>query len=524
MGDTFLSIGRNDRCWCGSKIKYKSCHGGISPKFPRGHPLPPDPEGSWYLDPTTLVAKSVLLESGIAGAPLYLPSEREHPRSEFVDRAAMEIAALPMHIPLLAPSKIGLQRFEVLGVFGLLDPIRVREQVRALTAQDVADLRHGVLELAKATMDTLSEFRSAREPPCVVWAEAIPAERLVGQTLLWADHYLIPDDLATSLLPEAPDLERVDAAIQSVLRLRPLIELGMVVPVLHDLAVAMAHSEVMNVTQNWLGDSSLLNWVISQILVEGPSARDVIFLSARDDIERAASFFLYGRIDPGSLDHDERTFGTRMLGPYDPGHDYEPWIQQSKRQTAAGMIQSVVREMTIAEALGGTNVTGSLFRARMMDKMGRSTPLESVLWADVPYLPEASAPVLARIAAEDEAVANLRRLTGRVFRQVESASGADQITAVAGLVDEISERTDELRATIRAGRKWDGLKAGLAGAAIGVGAMAGGALGAVAGVAGAAQVGASWAKDRAAMKRNGSFVFWLAERTLKPDRGAGKAT
>lgn len=94
-------------------------------------------------------------------------------------------------------------------------------------------LVHLVFDLARATLDRLRDQASLEERPTALWSEERDSARLVGQTLLWADHYLVPDGMAEELLDspgraEAPRLER---ALRDLLAVRSLVELGVVVPV-----------------------------------------------------------------------------------------------------------------------------------------------------------------------------------------------------------------------------------------------------------------------------------------------------
>lgn len=519
MADRFLDLGRNDLCWCGSRRKYKRCHGDTSPRYPKGAPLPPDPPGQLWLAPDTIVDVEAL-ESGAVGAPLYLPGDRPRPRPEPIHRTTAELAAAPSKTTV-PPSELAVMREEILASFGLTAPDKVVGRVAELSQTDLTELRYGILELARATFDRLVEDDASPNPPSVVRAERIPAAELIGRTMLWADHYVVPDELAEALTLDEPDRDAVSRAIHGWLHVRELATLGLVVPVFDSLVVALTSDAVAGQTQAALDDADILGWVERQIVVEGPTAREVIFLEARDDLDRYPHFFLYARIDPDSLTESTDgggTFGSWMLQPYDPEHDYGPWIAQERSNVASRMVQEVMRETTVSDAVGSTYVTNSLFRARLLDRLGRSTGVGAALWADVPSLPDADPTLIARIAAEDNSVEALRRTVGRTFQAVEAASGAAQVAAVRDLVSEIEGRTHELEATIRSGRRWDRVQAGAAGSAVALGGVAGGLLGA----AGAALAGvgllSSAGRREETQRRTDAYVFWLAERSLRPDR------
>ena len=107
---------------------------------------------------------------------------------------------------------------------------------------------------------------------------------------------------------------------------------GFVACVPKDLAVVLTNDIVIQTTEADLTRTDILNWVMGELQIEGPTAREALFLRARDGLgPDDETFFLHGRIDPTSLDDESRTFSTRMLGPYDPSFDYGPWIDQCRR-------------------------------------------------------------------------------------------------------------------------------------------------------------------------------------------------
>jgi hypothetical protein len=519
MADRFLDIGRNELCWCGSRIKYKRCHGDTSPRHPPGTPLPPDPPGQLWLTPDTAVDADALVRGSI-GAPLYLPEDAARPRPEPIQRTTAELAAAePKTTVTLA--ELAASRDDLLAAYGLTDPDRVEHRAAELTPADLADLRYGILDLVRATFDRLVEEDASPDPPSVVRAERIPAAELIGHTMLWADHYLVPDAIAEALTLDEPDRDALGRALLGWLDVRELAAFGLVVPVFDSLVAAMTADAVIQQTEAVLDDLQIVSWVERQIIVEGPSAREVIFLEARDDLDRMPFFIFLGRVDPSSLTETSDgggTFGSRMLQPYLPEHDYQPWIAQERHKVANRMIQEVIRETTVSDAVGGTYVTNSLFRARLLDRLGRSTGVGATIWADVPSLPDADPALIARIASEDESVETLRRTVGRTLQAVERVSGAAQVAAVRDLVGEIEDRTHALEAEIRSGRRWERVGAGTAGAAVALGGVAGGPLGSAATALGAVGLLGKAAQREAAARRTDAYVFWLAERSLRADR------
>lgn len=518
MADQILTIRRNDRCWCGSRKKYKSCHGAVGPRHPPGTPLPEDPPGKLWLAPDVLVDIDALETSIPGGTPLVLPEEQPRARAESIDRTTARLAAAE---PFTTVSLVDLahRRDELLSAYGLNEPDRLDARVAELRGRDLEDLQYGVLQLARSTLERLIELDRSTDPPAVVRSEAIPSAELVGRTLLWADHYLVPDKLADAMTLEQPQPEVLKQAISRWHAERPLALLGLVVPVFDRLVLALTGPMVTASTQKVLDERDVLDWVEQQIIVHGPSAREVIFLETQDDIERQPYMCFYGRLVPdGTRDLAERegTFSMRMLGSYDPAFDYGPWIRQERQNISRRLIQDVVREAKLSETLGGTYVTNSLFRARLLDQISMSRPIGATMWADVPALPSADAELLAKIAGQEESVAALRRTVGRTLRSVEAASGREQVDKVRNLIDELDDRTHEVEARIRSDRTWDRLQAALAGGAIAVGGVLAGPGGAAsASLAAAGVIGRAF-KRESDMRHFDAYVFWLAERALKP--------
>lgn len=71
--DPLSKLGRNERCWCGSGLKYKKCHGDHHPGSLPGAPVPPDPDDGVYLSPSVTIAVDAL-KLDVAGAPITMPT------------------------------------------------------------------------------------------------------------------------------------------------------------------------------------------------------------------------------------------------------------------------------------------------------------------------------------------------------------------------------------------------------------------------------------------------------------------
>jgi hypothetical protein len=141
------------------------------------------------------------------------------------------------------------------------------------------------LDLAKTTVDRLLVQAESEAPLSILWADDDDVATVIGRTLLWGDHYLIPDPLADALLQRPPVRSRnVEAAVRKMLELRALIELGVVVPVPNDVATILSARGAWEATESDPQRDELVSWVEAQLQVEGPTAREALIIGARDDL------------------------------------------------------------------------------------------------------------------------------------------------------------------------------------------------------------------------------------------------
>jgi hypothetical protein len=228
-----------------------------------------------------------------------------------------------------------------------------------------------------------------------------------------------------------------------------------VVPVAEEVARAATIAAVDAELERDVLDSELLLWVDSQLEMEGPTAREALFLGARDDLRRVPHLELFARID--SVEASTREFSTRMLNNYDPSFDYDSWIKETRTRVASRLIREVDEQLALADALGAHLVTRAPFRARLLRKKQRltaSVPSVTAL-VEVPALESVDAATLARIAANEEAVDALRRALRRALRDVEEADVAGGVRNVQRLVDDLTEEAvHELRTSMRRSAIW----------------------------------------------------------------------
>lgn len=509
-------------CWCRSGRRHSECHGNTKPPSQPGDPIPIGDEEKVFLSPTTYVDKAVLLRIP-PGERVYLPDPDPVQRPLRVPALAEAMARRPKRTTV-GLDQLGLQRFVILDGLGLSDLERLERRTAELTDTELEDLRYAFLDIAKCTLDTLLEGVAAPEPATAIWAGTSAPLAMLGATLLWADQYLVNDDVLASLCRDERS-QSVARAIRELLAIRPLVEVGLIVPVLHDAATVMAGELAVAQTQVDLGNLELVQWVMDQLVVEGPTATSALLFSAIDDDE-LAQFFLHARIV--HLDDATHSVTTRLLGAFDPSFDYDPWIEQCYRQTTARIIQEANLQLTMADAFGASWVTLSPFKARLLERRPTQTPdPQTLVWADVPHLQRASAVALAKVMADDTAVQALRNRTRQVFAATRTATPEERRAHAIDLGAELGFASEKLRREMDRDRRWKlAAPVGLTVASLAVGAAAGAtAVGAVAGLLAAAAGLSPYISDHAKQHENPAYALLLGDGLVepRPRPGTGRA-
>jgi hypothetical protein len=460
------------------------------------------------------------------GKQIWLPAVTQPtPRPKKVPEIVARMTAPPTHaVPSLA--QLGQHRFTALDGLGLNNPARLARRLAGLTTSDMADLRYFLIDTAKTTIDILSEQQHASPGLVIIWAGDGDPAATVGGTLLWADHYLVSDRACTTALASSrpADLEH---DLRELLGLRPLIETGMVVPVLEQAAALLAARAAWRQTKKDLRRRDLTDWVDSQLVMEGPTARECLLFSAIDDDAEIAALSIWA---PPSGKQRMGRPTMQMFGPYRSDADYGPWIAESRRETATSLIYNVNENVAIADAFGADWVTTSPFRQRLLERRGGPlSGTQALIRADLPQLSAASAVALARVAAEDEAVEALREMTREALYAMRTLSPADQREEAAELGRRLRARSTELRRDMIRSRRWkrdipaalsvaSGASA-LASVAIGAAGPSAGLVDLCAGLAGIFAVTsgvAPYRADRAAHRANPAFVLLNGDGLVRP--------
>lgn len=411
--DPLAALRQAEPCWCGSREVYGRCHGLREQDSTPGAPVPEDDDERIWLSPTRTMSPELRdhLSRQLVGMAIALPGTISRDGITNLD------VALAKAGPVAEPhdlATLGAMRIEVLRSLGLGDRDRLNARIRELSQADLAELRYGVVNLAKLTIDRLLLQTRLDPAPTVLWnSNANETLSTIASTMLWADHYLTEDELLNALMDEQPLLPALAAAIDHLLENAPLLDTGLLVPIPVAAARVLAESDVESATAEDRRNQGLARWVHRQVrLLEGPTARQVLFFGARD-YDGMERFFLKADFMNGTgvdLPGGGGVILSRILGPFDSHADYGRWIQQSRRSVALGLLSEVNADLAIASAFGGRVVARSPFQGRLLRRKGALVmdAAQALSWAEVPAVLAEEANALARVVREHDAVEALR--------------------------------------------------------------------------------------------------------------------
>lgn len=454
---------RNELCWCGSGRKYKNCH-LIRHLSGPGAATPPDTVDKIFISPNTALHRDALR---MPSEPVPILMQQPIPQAApvWVEETTRALAGIQPAGQPLHHRDIGQLRFALLDQHGVIDAAAVRAGDHDRTLERlIPELASGALELARATLDRLAADRASAQPPVVLHSDWGDIRRVVGQTLLWADHYLTADQLATAAAAGRDELSSYRALVAEHLALRPLIEAGIVVPVFIDLAVALISTEIDVMVAADLADVPYINWAEQQIVVEGPTAREAAFVHVIDDYPHHDWVYFHSSIEPEPTqrtDDEPLPVRSKLLNRYDPDFDYDPWLATVRGQAVARLTQHLNIDLAVSTAFGADLLTTSPFRARALRRLPRTPKrqpefdISGAVWADVPWLPDASAELLMKIANSEPRVDDLRRITAQALRAVERGDIAASASAIADTAADLRSAASHLSRDLRRQRTID---------------------------------------------------------------------
>lgn len=442
---------RNEPCWCGADKKYKNCHGGIRPRSAAGEVVPPDDEHQLWLSPhVTLRRGGVRTAAG--GAEMYLGDQAGEPRRYPLPpilRAELEEDHL-VHLEDLAV--LGVRRFEALAGLG----VETDAHGIYFNGVDMAELQRFALDHALEVTVSLQSRKFEPNPPAVAYSSLTEVENTVLHCAFWATHIAVPDPLFSAMVEER-GLSSVGDALRSLYELRPLIECGLVVPVPSEFVGALSTDSALRATKKDLEVAELRTWVDDQLILEGPTAREVLFMTAQDDLEEWPITRTLGT--PAKF-NDDGTFISRMLQPYRPDFDYSTWIAQERVNSVRHFVQEVNESVAHADFFGASYVTRSLFRANLLNRRSRSYSSEQALmWTNSPIASDIDLKTFAKAANEDDAVADYRIRMGRAIQRASTLDEA--VLSAQDLQEELAAESAKLQHRLNNSRLWVSLGVGI---------------------------------------------------------------
>lgn len=486
-------------------MKYKACHGQNPVDSPPGAPVPEDDGDAIWLSPTVRTTYSVLAQMMPAGTPITMPRPEPTPQpiavneldvrlSEYLGRGAVDEGCISL-------SELGRLRMAVLRELSRLPDNDSFAAERVLQA---------IFDLAASTLNALGGVAQMHPKPTMTWTEVAQVRPFLAKTLLFSDHVLIQDVLFDALGTK-PTNHNLRTAAQEQLALASLISMGAVIPAPGGVAMALRGDSAKDLTADDLGRPGLVRWVREQLQLEGPTAREALLASVKDDHPGAQMMWLYARFEPVE-EPLERTGRMRMLGNYDPQFDYGPWLDQVRREATISLIQRTNERVVTADAFASNYVATSPFEARLLHRRRIASPglSQAAIWADIPTLPDLNMRGLASALGNDDAVHNLReRVQAALATTRAPAAQTDAITNVAS---ELNRASLALERRGRTDRAWSLMLP----AAFGAGTIGLGAFGGLPGVAAAllSTLGslAPYLGSRIAERRDASYLFVSARR------------
>lgn len=415
---------RNERCWCGSDRKYKRCHGRPVPNSKPGAPLPPDPDGKYYISPDVVVDANMF--SGLINhaTPIQVrtgPNDPAQPH-ELISTPAEAQLAFTTHEPELGdtPEALGGVRVQLL------------ERIKSLPRNEnpIPDnIFNAIVELGRMTIATVAQLRQSSPRPLILWNEDMSVEDFIARTFLLADHVLVRDDLFRATDVERPLTQHQLVSIAEVqLATAPLLKSGSVIPVQPGVANAAGHKQYFEEVKEAISDRDLTDWVKSQIRMEGPTARNILIFRPVDSWDEGTpSFHIHGRAET----ENGRLTYAGALGPYFPQADWARIREQDLNDEAASCIQLAIMRVHHASYFGAEYVSAAPFEARILQRVPSAPDRQhqAAMWADVPQLRGLPAPALAKILSHEDAVYEMRLTLRAALETARNETlGSDAVT------------------------------------------------------------------------------------------------
>lgn len=504
--DPLAPLNRQDPCWCGSCKTYRLCHRKLhSPRSQPGDTVPDDAEDSIWISPGLAMKPSLLAEMLPAGTPIMAPSSAPEPKAVRYSELERLTAAAKHEGDALSPKTLGKLRVEALT-----------ELSNGPNNESAApDSRlEGIFRLAVLTLQTVNSLMKNPTQRTLLWNDELEADVFLSRTLLLADHVFVPDLLLNAASTEPTNRSLCEAA-RRLLNHRNLLTAGLVIPVPNGVARAVHGDSVRERTAEDLSRQEIVDFIRSQIVLEGPTAREVIFATAKDDLEVFSKIFFHGRIDPSRTDGSGK-FGVHMLHAYERDYDYSSWIEKVRNDAISYYAQRTNERLVTADLFGAQYVSASPFEARLLQRRTATLqhhPAQAAIWAVIPLLGDLSSAGLASLLRNEESIQSLRSRVRTAMVAVKEP-GQD-ITAISQLSHEIESASHTLEKRIKTNRIYSGYfpaAASLAGLMVGA---AGGLPGIVAAALGGFGSLMPYLGNRVDSRRDASYLYVAARKVYK---------
>ena len=461
------------------------------------------------MSPSTSVAYGAFAGAMPGGAPLILPPQGPQAKPVVYTDWERDLAES------IRPSE---------GVMGVSELGKLRVEVlRSVAGQDASEeqppdgLSAGIYQLTTETIRTVANLAQEMPRRVVLWNQELDVAQFLGRTLLLADHVLYPDELFGALV-RGDSVNRLREAAGRQLVNKSLIASGIVIPVPPGVAMAAQSQVVHDLTERDLAQQRVIDWVRQQLIIEGPTAREALFVRAIDDLaHEAPNFWLHGRIDRKSLNNDTGSFRTLMMQPYDPDFDYAPWIAQVTDSAVSTLVQRTNERVVAADMFGAEYVSASLFEARLLRIRGNRSSVgsaQAALWANIPELTHLDAPDLAKLLKNESAVDDLRNQVRAALAT--ARTDRESIDAVTDLAHQLEAASKRMQLTAKSDRAWQAvIPGGLSVASLAVGAFTGGIAGLVGGGLGALATLGPYLGSRLNRRHDAAYLFVTARRARR---------
>ncbi|GAA1573327.1 SEC-C domain-containing protein [Leucobacter aridicollis] len=508
--DPLAPFDRQEHCWCGSGKTYRLCHKQLSKaQSVPGEPVPADNEGKLFLSPKVSMDRALIPKLFPAGTPLRLPPENLSPTPTRYSALDEGLSTFKSDEAPLSPQDAGGHR-----VFLLERLAELPETDEAVHPEIAESIVHTSL-LAWQTAQSLAKL----EPkPTVLWNEDLDPLVFISRTILLSDHVLTPDRLIT-LVANAATSREIAKTARAELQYRHLSESGRILMVPSGLGRFLNDEMLQESTRRDLSNARLVDFVASQLVVEGPTARDALFIRAIDDVAKNPFMWFHGRIQKPEDDAEDGRFSTRFLGDYDAQYDYSAWIAQCTREAVSRYVQRTTERLGVSELIGAEYVATTPFEARLLRHRSPDANAgigSASVWAEIPTLTDLHSRDLAKLLDNDEAVEDFRERIR--LAMATSSEFLGQIQAVQSAAAGIESAAKKLERNMKTNRVYSGILPALAG---GLGVVIGSTAGPL-GTAGALLAGAAgltpYFGTRKTQMREAPYLFLTAQRRKRKRR------